>query len=432
MMAVVKPFQGYFYAQEVAQERGIGKLVAPPYDVISEKEKQSLMQEEYNFVHIILGKTEDGYGRAAQKLSNWVKDGVLRQDTERCFYVYEQEFRLTGTHRGKARLRTGFVALVRLEEFEKKIIFPHERTMPKYSMDRLELMEATRANLEQIFGIYHDPKGVVDGILEGAKIPENKLFEFVDSRGVVHRIFKLADPEKIEQIKRAMNPRTIIIADGHHRYETCLNYRRKVREKLGDPLEEIPEDYTMMTLVSIQNPGLLILPTHRLVKNLPKENIAGFFERCEQCFTVQIFPDERAMEEYLRNAPPYTIGVYDKEEEKWGAITLKDPAIMDARLGVGNVNRYLDTAILHELVFKDILGLGEDAQGKSEYIDYLRGTKDVFAIAREENQYQLVFVMRATPMEMVEKAVTAMQRMPQKSTYFYPKVWSGLVIRFLE
>jgi|YNPBryunderm2012_1023409.scaffolds.fasta_scaffold00948_7 uncharacterized protein (DUF1015 family) len=431
-MAVVKPFQGYFYAPDFAQKRGIGNLVAPPYDVISEKEKQRLMQEEYNFVHIILGKTESGYQRAAEKLADWVKQGIITRDTENCFYVYEQEFRLRNLHRGKVRVRTGFITLVRLEEFERKIIFPHEKTMPKYSLDRLELMEATRANLEQIFGIYHDPKGVVDGILEEAKVPQNRLFEFVDSREVVHRIFRLASPEKIEKIKRVMNPRTIIIADGHHRYETCLTYRRKVREQLGDPLEEIPEDYTMMTLVSIQNPGLLILPTHRLVKNLPPEEVKGFFERATRYFEVHLFPNERVMEEYLRSAPPYTIGVYDRQEEKWGAITLKDPAIMDAKLGVGNVNRYLDTAILHELVLKDILGLDEEAQGKGEYVDYLRGTKDVFMIAREENQYQLVFVMRPTPMEMVEKAVTSLQRMPQKSTYFYPKVWSGLVMRFLE
>ncbi|MGQ9472639.1 MAG: DUF1015 domain-containing protein [Candidatus Caldatribacteriaceae bacterium] len=431
-MAVVKPFQGYFYAQETAQDRGIGKLVTPPYDVISEKEKRRLMEEEYNFVHIILGRDESGYQKAAQKLADWVARGIIRKDHKKCFYIYEQEFQMNGVYQSERKTRTGFISLVRLEEFEKKIIFPHERTMPKYSLDRLELLEATRANLEQIFGIYHDPKGVIDEILEGSKIPEQKLFEFVDHRQVTHRIFSLSDPEKIEQIRRAMNPRTIIIADGHHRYETCLNYRRKVRERLGDPLEEIPEDYTMMTLVSIQNPGLLILPTHRLVKNLPLERINGFFDRCQKYFHIHLFPNEKLMEEYLREAPPYTIGVYDKIEEEWGAITLKDPAIMDEKLGKENVNRYLDTAILHELVFKEILGLSDEDQGKSEYVDYLRGTKDVFAIAREENQYQLVFVMCPTPMEMVERAVVNMQRMPQKSTYFYPKVWSGLVIRFLE
>ncbi len=430
-MAVLKPFQGYFYGRKIVEEKGIGCLVAPPYDVISEKEKARLKEEPYNFVHIILGKTEEGYEKAAQTLRQWIEEGIIEQDSVPCFYVYEQEFRLKNHHSGLKK-RTGLVALVRLEEFEKKIIFPHERTMPKYSWDRLELLRATRANLEQIFGIYHDHRGFIDDILEQAKIPEEKLFEFVDNREVVHRLFRLSDPAKIEQIRRAMNPRTIIIADGHHRYETCLMYRREVRECLGDPLEETPEDYTMMTLVSIQNPGLLILPTHRLVKNLPPERVDKFFERCEPYFQVTLFPDEKSMEKYLRHAPPYTIGVYDKEEEKWGAITLRDPRIMDERLGVANVNRYLDTAILHELVFKEILNLDEEAQGKGEYIDYLRGTKDVFSIAREENQYQLVFVMCPTPMELVEKAVTSLQRMPQKSTYFYPKVWSGLVMRLFS
>lgn len=428
-MAVVRPFSGYRYAEAYIRERGIGRLVAPPYDVISEKERKRLAEEEYNFVHLILGKDESGYANTALRLRQWIAQGVFVRDDTPSFYIYEQEFVLNSFG---LRKRTGFVALVRLEEFEKRVIFPHERTMPKYSLDRLELLRATRANLEQIFCLYNDPQRTIDALLEAYKRPETELFAFTDRHGVTHRLFRLSDEEAIAHIRKVLNPRTLIIADGHHRYETCLMYRRERREVLGDPLEEIPEDYTMMFLVNIHNPGLLILPTHRLVHDLPEDRLVDFFEKCRAYFEVRFFPDERAMEDFLQEAPPFTIGVYERKNERWGTITLKDPRIMDERLGEENVNRHLDTTILHELVFREILGLNREGQGESEFVDYLRGTKDVFAIAREENKYQLVFVMRPTPIEQVERAVAKFQRMPQKSTYFYPKAWSGLVFRMLE
>lgn len=428
-MAVVKPFSGYRYAEKYVKERGIEKLVTPPYDVISEKEKQRLAEEEYSFVHLILGKDESGYENAAFRLRRWIEQGVFVRDSAPSLYIYEQEFELNAFGRKR---RTGLVALVRLEDFEKRVIFPHERTMPKYSLDRLELLRATRANLEQIFCLYNDPQKTIDTLLEDYKCPETELLAFTDNRGVVHRLFRLSDEGAIRYIRKVLNPRTLIIADGHHRYETCLMYRKERRAALGDPLEEIPEDYTMMMLVNIHNPGLLILPTHRLVHDLPEERLADFFTRCEAYFEVRFFPNEREMEEFLQMAPPFTIGVYEKKREQWATITLKDPKIMDVRLGEEDVNRYLDTTILHELVFREILGLNKEGQGESEFVDYLRGTKDVFAIAREENKYQLVFVMRPTPIEQVEKAVARFQRMPQKSTYFYPKAWSGLVFRMME
>jgi len=428
-MAVVKPFRGYFYSSPFIKNHPIEHLAAPPYDVISEKEKVRLAEEPYNFVHLTLGKVGNSYQKAKERLQDWIKEGVVERDEAPSFYIDEQEFQLNSAERKK---RTGFVALVRLENWEKKIIMPHERTMPKYSLDRLELLRATRANLEQIFGIFNDSSGGIDELLEENKKEENFMFQFTDYQGVTHRLWRIKEKEVIDKIRRIINPRTIIIADGHHRYETSLMYREERRKELQDPWEEIPEDYVMMTLVNMKNPGLLILPTHRLVHSLPEEKIKNFFSRCENYFIVKNFSNEREMEEFLPSAPPYTIGVYNKVEDKWGAITLKDLQVMDEKLGKDNVNRYLDTAILHEVVFKEILGINKDGEGESEYVDYLRGTKDVFALAREDNHYQLVFVMRPTPLERVEEAVAYAQRMPQKSTYFYPKVWSGLVFRLLD
>jgi len=429
-MAVIKPFTGYLYNKHLRESGTIGKLVAPPYDVISRKQKEELAQEPYNIVQITLGRDQDDYQGAADRFRSWIKAGLVEKDNSSSFYIYEQEFELN-PQLGK-KVRTGFISLVRLEEFEKKVILPHEKTMPKYSQDRLLLLQAVKGNLEQIFGIFNDTSGKADEILEQNKRPKDKLFEFTDYQGTIHRLWRMSDLNSQAAIRKILNPRTIIIADGHHRYETSLQYRRQVREKLGDPLAPIPEDYVMMNLVNMKNPGLVILPTHRLVHGLPPEKVKSFFQKCEAFFEVKFFSNEREMEDFLLEAPPHTIGVYDKLQEVWGAITLKREEIMDERLGQNNVNRHLDTAILHELVLKEVLGIDDQAQAKNEYIDYLRGTKDVFAIAREENGYQLVFVLRPTPMEAVEQAVTYMQRMPQKSTYFYPKIWSGLVFYLFE
>lgn len=429
-MAVVKPFRGYFYSSKFIEKHPLDRLAAPPYDVISEKEKIRLTEDPYNFAHLTLGKAEDDYQKAKQLLQSWIKEGVVEQDEAPSFYIDEQEFQLNSSSPRKKR--TGFVGLVRLEPWDKKIIMPHERTMPKYSQDRLKLLRATRANLEQIFGIFNDSSGTIDQLLEENKKEENLILQFTDYQGVVHRLWRIKEPKVIDQIRRILNPRTIIIADGHHRYETSLMYREERRKELQDPWEEIPEDYVMMTLVNMKNPGLLILPTHRLVHNLPEERVRDFFTKCQGYFIVKNFANEREMDEFLQTAPPHTIGVYNKVENKWGAITLKDLKVMDQKLGKESVNRYLDTAILHEIVFKEILGINQEAQEESKYVDYLRGTKDVFTLAQEENHYQLVFVMRPTPLERVEEAATYAQRMPQKSTYFYPKVWSGLVFRLLD
>ena len=429
-MAVLKPFRGYHYSQRLIEKGHIGELVAPPYDVISRRKKELLARNPQNIVHVILGKDDSGYQNAAKLFRNWLAKEVIERDSLPAFYVYEQEF--TVPRSGEKKVRTGFITLVRIEEFEKRIILPHEKTMPKYSQDRLELLRATEANLEQIFGIFNESTMEVDSLLEESKKRENLLMEFVDFDGVLHRIFRISDTRVIDRIRRLLNPRTIILADGHHRYETSLMYRQEVREKLGDPPGDLPADYVMMTLVNLKNPGLLVLPTHRLIHGLPVERIKDFFKRCEEYFVVHLFEGEESMELFLEQAPPNTIGVYDKVEGTWGCITLRDRRIMDEKLGKEDVNRYLDTSVLHKLVFEEILGIDEETQKKNLYVDYLRGTKDVFQIANEENEYQLVFVMKPTPLEDVERAVHAFQRMPQKSTYFYPKVWSGLIMRLLE
>ncbi len=427
-MAVVKPFRGVTYAEELCEKEGVDSLVAPPYDVISEKRRKALAGNPLNIVNVTLGHTENGYKEAASLFRSWLNRGILRRDENPFIYIYEQEFRVNASH--PLQKRTGFVGLVRLEEFEKKIIMPHEKTMPKYSQDRLELLRACEANLEQIFGIYNDASSTIDHLLEENKKTEALLCQFTDFQDVTHRLWRIQDRTVESEIRHIMNPRTIVIADGHHRYETSLLYRREVREQLGDPLEPVPADYVMMTLVNIKNPGLLALPTHRLVHGLSEETIRSFFSACEDYFSVNRFKNEEDMETFLGKSSGRTIGVYNKFTEEWGAITLKNDAVMDELLGAENVNRFLDTSILHELVLKRVLGLSEEMQ--ADNVDYLKGSKDVFAVARQENHYQLVFVMRPTPLEEVERAVAHSQRMPQKSTYFYPKIWTGLVMRLLE
>jgi uncharacterized protein (DUF1015 family) len=429
-MAVVKSFYGFHYSLDLLKNKPFERLVAPPYDIISEKDKKRLTEDPDNIVHITLGKNEKGYVEAAQMLKTWIQQGKIQRDPAPSLYIYEQEYSINSQPERKKR--TGFVGLVRLEEFDKKIIMPHEKTMPKYSLDRLELLRATHANLEQIFGVYNDSTLRIDTILEENKTSENFLFQFEDWQRTLHTIWRLSDQNAINQIRLFMNPRTIIIADGHHRYETSLMYRQEIREKLGDPMEPIPADYVMMTLINIKNPGLLALPTHRLIHGLPENQVKGFFDKAKKYFEVNLFANEKEFYEYYQSAPSMTIGVYSKVEEIWGTVTLKRPEIMDQLMGTENVNRYIDTSILHELIMKKLLGIDEEMQKDKDYVDYLRGTKDVVQVPKEENKYQVVFIMKPTPLDDVEKSVLHSQRMPQKSTYFYPKVWSGLVIRLLE
>lgn len=429
-MAVVKSFYGFHYSLDLLKNKPFERLVAPPYDIISEKDKKRLTEDPDNIVHITLGKNEKGYVEAAQMLKTWIQQGKIQRDPAPSLYIYEQEYSINSQPERKKR--TGFIGLVRLEEFDKKIIMPHEKTMPKYSLDRLELLRATHANLEQIFGVYNDSTLRIDTILEENKTSENFLFQFEDWQRTLHTIWRLSDQNAINQIRLFMNPRTIIIADGHHRYETSLMYRQEIREKLGDPMEPIPADYVMMTLINIKNPGLLALPTHRLIHGLPENQVKGFFDKAKKYFEVNLFANEKEFYEYYQSAPSMTIGVYSKVEEIWGTVTLKRPEIMDQLMGTENVNRYIDTSILHELIMKKLLGIDEEMQKDKDYVDYLRGTKDVVQVAKEENKYQVVFIMKPTPLDDVEKSVLHSQRMPQKSTYFYPKVWSGLVIRLLE
>jgi len=429
-MAVVRPFTGYHYSLEHFKNKSIEQLVAPPYDIIGEKDKKKLAEDPHNIVHITLGKNEKGYEDAAHLLKTWIQEGKIQKDQSPSLYIYEQDYSINSQPDRKKR--TGFIGLVRLEDYSKKIIMPHEKTMPKYSLDRLELLRATNANLEQIFGVYNDSTSRIDLILEENKKSENLLFQFEDYQGTIHTVWRLSDQYAINQIRLFMNPRTLIIADGHHRYETSMMFRQEVRKQLDDPMEPIPADYVMMTLINIKNPGLLALPTHRLVHGLPEPQVKGFFDRAGKHFDVRIFADEKEFYEFFQSSPNRTIGVYSKVEDIWGTVTLKDALIMDEILGAENINRYIDTCILHDLVMKEILGIDEEMQKNKDYVDYLRGTKDIVQVAREENKYQLVFIMKPTPLDDVEKSVLHSQRMPQKSTYFYPKVWSGLIIRLLE
>ncbi|MCX6090640.1 MAG: DUF1015 domain-containing protein [Candidatus Atribacteria bacterium] len=279
-MAVVRPFHGFHYSLERFGKDAVSKLMAPPYDVISEKDQKMLEQGPHNIIHVTLGKNGSGYTDAAHLFHSWIQEGIIQKDPSPCFYIYEQDYRVN-SHPDEKK-RTGFMGLVRLEDYEKRIIMPHEKTMPKYSLDRLDLLRSTRANLEQIFGVYNDSTGKIDAILEKNKKDDKLLFQFQDFQGTIHKIWTLSDRKDIEQVRLFMNPRTIIIADGHHRYETSMMYRREVRERTENPLEDIPEDYVMMTLINIKNPGLLILPTHRLIHSLPEPQVKGFFDRARQ------------------------------------------------------------------------------------------------------------------------------------------------------
>lgn len=411
-MAKVYPFRGLRYAPgKVPME----KVVTQPYDKISKE-----MQDRYyashpnNIIRIVLGKatpedspTNNVYTRAAAYLEEWRDAGVLEQLPEAAFFAYFQRFTIPGTN--EVRVRKGFVGLGRLEDYAKKIVFPHERTLTGPKKDRLELLRQTRAQFEQIFMLYEDPERKIDRALEGVAGRKADI-EVDDEYGVRHMLWPVTDREIVTLIQNEMENKRLIIADGHHRYETALAYRDEMRGEKGS-------DRMPMTFFNMASPGLTILPTHRVVSNLRGFELDGFFRRVADYFdeiTVGAVSDRPG------------IGVF--ADGKLSSLRLK--ASLDlARLmpDLSEQQRTLDVVILHRLLLEKCLGITEEAVKKESHLTYMR-ERDAAMNAVREGRAQIAFLLNPTRLDQMRDIAFEGNVMPQKSTDFYPKVLSGLVM----
>ncbi|HEV57363.1 MAG TPA: DUF1015 domain-containing protein [Phycisphaerales bacterium] len=433
----IRPFQGYRFDGQVVGD--VGRCVAPPYDVIDEALQQRLYERsEYNIVRVSLGKTtpqdneqNNRYTRAAACLTEWISSGVLKQDPTERIYGYVQDFDLGARH----YRRSGMVALGELEEFGRGVQ-PHEKTLDGPKADRLRLMLAKAAQLGQIFMLYDDPQRVDEQVMTRAAT-HPMLLDFLDDAGVRHRLYAIDEPEDMRQVADMMSTKSVVIADGHHRYETALEYYRRTQNPAAR--------FRMMMFVNMRNEGLQIFPTHRLVRGLAAFDPAGLLARLAQRFEMvdfafgvsdkvaardRMFEQIRTWCRQGRNA----FGLYMATDHFY-ALALRDSAVLEARAPeLSPASRALDVNVLHKLVLDDLLGIGERQLADESHLEYVKDLGDAIDASIERvdrRECQAAFFMNPTRVEQVKAVAAAGERMPQKSTFFYPKLYTGLVLHKL-
>jgi uncharacterized protein (DUF1015 family) len=413
-MADVRPFRALHYDPDRAG--GMQAVVAPPYDVIDAAQRAELLaRSPHNVVEIDLPKGNgDPYAHAATVFEAWRREGILVHDDAPALWALEQDY--TGPD-GRRRTRRGFFARVRVEDYGPGRIRPHERTHPGPKEDRLRLTRATHANLSPIFSLYDDPAGAAWGAL-ASQLEGGPWAEVTDGDGTVHRLWRVADPAAAEAVRAALADKELLIADGHHRYETA-----RVHHQEGGA------GHVLMCLVALQDPGLTVFPTHRLLTGLDGGRREALRATIERDFEVA---EIAAAELEPAGAGPVRMGYLDAHHRRPLMLTLRDPAIAAAALpDKPESYRALDTAVLEALVLEGALGMSEDDISHLHGLDYARDT----AQARERVESgaaEAAFFMRATPVSQVRDVAAAGESMPPKSTYFFPKVLTGMVFNLLD
>ncbi len=441
-MANIFPFQPYRYASQAGP---LQNLVTQPYDKISPAMQQAYYQRSpYNLVRIILGlpelfdaeRGESVYTRAARDLRACQQQGVLTQEKDPCVFAYSQRFKVPGTEIVKER--RGFIALGKLHEYAERVVFRHEQTLSKPKSDRLNLLKATHAHFGQIFMLYSDPAGSVEKILYEGNGPADG--EVTDEYGVLHRIWRISDPATIRLLSTAMDDKKLIIADGHHRYETALNYSKEnapsspAKPEYGAtqlPQPPYPEAAVMMTFVNMDSDGLVILPTHRVVHSLEGFVPAAFARAAEQFFTVEALPATDASH-YMKTLCAQQ-GTAFVAVTRTGAFLLrsKPEPVAAALAELPERQRQLDLSHLHSIILDRLLGLDAEKVREQTNIRYLRDAGEAVEQVRR-GEADVVFLTNPVTMEQLREVAFAGDVMPQKSTDFFPKLLSGLTIYALD
>jgi uncharacterized protein (DUF1015 family) len=418
-MADVQPLRALHYDPAVAGP--LADLVAPPYDVIDAAQRAQLIgRSPFNVVAVDLPEGEpDPYAAASEQFENWQLQGVLVRDADPAIWAHTQDY--TGPD-GRTLTRRGFFCRVRIEDYGPGRVRPHERTHPGPKEDRLRLTRATRANISPIFSLYSDPEQAAWEALAPAT-REQPWGEISDADGTTHRLWRVADPDAIAAVQRATSEAELLIADGHHRYETMQAYA----EEIGGAGEH---RYILMCLVALEDPGLTVFPTHRLVNRLDPARQEALAEALRRDFEVTEVPIEQIAPE--PGAGALELGYIDSHFQRPFRLRLKDQAIADAALpGRSQAYRELDTGVLEALVLKGALGLSDDDISHFNGLFYARDTDEALAMVRS-GEYDAAFLMRPTPVQQVREIAAAGENMPPKSTYFFPKLLTGLLFNPLS
>ena len=412
-MADVQPLRAIHYDLRTAGP--LDRVCAPPYDVIdAELRRELASRSPHNVVEIDLPGGEDPYARAGELFERWQIDGILTRDPEPALWAMTQAYRGPD---GAERVRHGLFCRVRITGYGPGLIRPHERTHPAAKEDRLRLMRATRANLSPIFSLYDDPREAAWAAVEpGTDAPPRG--EVTDDEGTVHRLWRIADAGAIEAVRAALADTELLIADGHHRYETARTYADEIGGE-GD------HRYVLMCLVSMSDPGLTVFPTHRVVGRLAEDRRARLEEELRQDFEVADVDAGSVVPQDGNGGPP-TYGYLDRSGRAL-RLRLGSPAAVERALGDRSPSyRSLDTAVLEKLVLEDALGLTEEDISHQHGLAYARDLDQARALL-DSGEYELAFLLRPTPIEQVQAVAQAGETMPPKSTYFYPKLLSGLL-----
>ncbi len=434
----VGPFKAFRFDAGVVGN--VGDCIAPPYDVINDAQQEQLYKKSrHNLVRIIKGKTKPSdnsennqYTRAADYLARWIEEGALKQDSAEAIYAYVQDFEVAGTR----YQRSSFIALAKLEDFGD-IVKPHEQVLHKPMVDRLSLKRATSADFGLVFMLYDDEKKVADGIIEQAA-RQQPLIEFVDEQDVRHRIFAITDKQNIEQIEKMMSDKSCIIADGHHRYTTGLTYSKEN----SNPAAK----YQMLAFSNMHQDGLIVLATHRLVGNLENFSMKKLIEQLGEKFriTKYEFSSAQTKQQAEQDMLERMRAEHDKDESAFGiyghdsafyVAVLKDKRTMDSIVpDMSPAWKTLDVSILHKLILEELLGIDQERLAEGENLQYVKDTPNAIADSITQvdaGQKQAAFFMNPIKMQQLKMVTEAGERMPQKSTYFYPKVYTGLTINKL-
>jgi len=441
-MATIIPFRGVQF--DLTKAGAIPDLVCPPYDIISHEQQQALYRKSpHNVIRLEYGlespgdtETDNRYTRAAALLEAWFSSGILKQGSKPALYIYEMEF---GGGRKPRKLR-GFICMVRIEDYDSGIVKPHETTLSGPKTDRLNLLRSCKAGFSQIYSLISDETGKIGGILEC--VPEQPELEVKAGDGVLHRVWTLSDKEAIDEIVRDIQDKPIFIADGHHRYDTALNYRNERRKAAGSFTGSEGFNYVPMFLARIEDPDLVILPAHRALFNLtdfhPKrfeEDLNKFFNIERIDFTKRSEPaDRKTILDTMakRSDHAHVFGMRVKGEHSYYLLTLRNEADMDAIIaGRSPAYRHLDVSILHHLVIDRLLGIKMETHKLGLNIEYIKEADDAVQLVADGTA-EIIFLMNPTKVTEVRDVATAGERMPQKATYFYPKLLSGLVVSKID
>ncbi len=427
-MAQISAFKGLRFDTDTAGD--IRSLCCPPYDIISEQQRLGYIDEnEYNIIRLELPKEgENPYATAKDILKLWEDKGVLIREEAPALYIYEEEF----TAYGKRNSIKGLICRLKVEEFSKGVVLPHEFTLSKAKEDRLNLMKATNCNFSQIYGLYMDEEHTSLSTIDKASERDADL-QFTDDEGITHRMWIVTDEMTIAKLVADFDSRKIYIADGHHRYETALNYRNWCREE-GISKEGDAQDYQMIFLCDMGHPGLVVFPTHRLVRDLDSFNKEQVLAKCEKYFDIEKHTGTDNMEQLLCDMDKEgrkSFGFYTGQGE-WYQLTLKDLSVMDDLLPELSIaSRRLDVTVLHSLVLEEIFGIDKENMAQQINLTYTKFFEEAVS-AVDEGKAQCSFVLNPTKVTEIRDVASEGEKMPQKSTYFYPKMITGMVMNKLD